>query len=132
LLELTGQVIVENGGDIFIKTLKPRIIGIYAGEKSPFTGKLKLEIAPNENGIGVCTSSGTVSHSLSFGKADAALIISEDTALADAMATAVGNIVKRPDDVEKAVNFGKSIEGVKGILVLIGNKMGSWGEIKIA
>ena len=132
LLKLTGQVIVENGGDIFIKTLKPRIIGIYAGEKSPFTGKLKLEIAPNENGIGVCTSSGTVSHSLSFGKADAALIISEDTALADAMATAVGNIVKRPDDVEKAVNFGKSIEGVKGILVLIGNKMGSWGEIKIA
>jgi len=131
LLKLTGQVIVENGGDIFIKTLKPRAIGIYAGEASPFTGKLKLEIVPNENGIGVCTSSGTVSHSLSFGKADAALIISEDTALADAMATAVGNIVKRPDDVEKAVNFGKSIEGVKGILVLIGNKMGSWGEIKI-
>lgn len=131
LLAFTDQIIVENGGDIFLVTSKSRTLGIYAGEKSPFTGKLAVEIGPAENGIGVCTSSGTVSHSLSFGRADAALIVSKDTALADAAATATGNIVKRPSDIEKGIEFAKSVDGVKAVLILIGNKMGSWGEIKL-
>lgn len=132
LLASSDEVIVENGGDIFIKTGKLRTIGIYAGEDSPFTGKLALEIEPKESGIGVCTSSGTVSHSLSFGKSDAALIISPDTALADAVATATGNILKNQDDTEKAINFARSVKGVIGVLVIFKNKMGSWGEIKLA
>ena len=132
LLASSDEVIVENGGDIFIKTSKLRTIGIYAGEDSPFTGKLALEIESKGAGIGVCTSSGTVSHSLSFGKSDAALIISPDTALADAVATATGNILKNQDDTEKAINFARSIKGVIGVLVIFKNKMGSWGEIKLA
>lgn len=131
LLHFSDEVIVENGGDIFIKTRIKRILGIYAGESSPFTGKIALEIDPDERGLGVCTSSGTVSHSLSFGKADAALIISEDTALADAVATATGNIVKNKDYIEKGIGFAKSIDGVKGALIIVGDKMGSWGNIKI-
>lgn len=131
LLRFSDQVIVENGGDIFIKTSKARNLGIYAGEGSPFTGKLAIEIAPNEDGIGVCTSSGTVSHSLSFGKADAALIVSKNTALADAVATATGNIVKNSGDIEKGVNLAKSIKGITGVLVLAGDRMGTWGKIKL-
>lgn len=131
LLAFTDQVIVENGGDIFLKTSKTRMIGIYAGERSPFTGKLALEIGPYENGIGVCTSSGTVSHSLSFGAADAALIISENTALADAAATAAGNIVKGESDIEKAIEFARSLTGVKGVLILVNDKMGSWGDLRL-
>lgn len=131
ILHFSDEVIVENGGDIFIKTRIKRILGIYAGESSPFTGKIALKIDPNERGLGVCTSSGTVSHSLSFGKADAALIISEDTALADAVATATGNIVKNKDYIEKGIGFAKSIDGVKGALIIVGDKMGSWGNIKI-
>jgi len=131
LLNFSDEIIVENGGDIFLKTGKKRTMGIYAGEHSPFTGKLVLEIEPRENGLGVCTSSGTVSHSLSFGKSDAVVIISEDTALADAVATATGNILKSPDDVKKAVEFARSIEGILGVLVIIKDKMGSWGDIKL-
>ncbi len=131
LLVKSNQVIIENGGDIFIRSDKKRLMGIYAGEKSPFTGKLALEIGPSEQGIGVCTSSGTVSHSLSFGKADAALIISDNTALADAAATVAGNAVKTAGDIEKAIRFARSIDGIKGVLILIGDKMGSWGEIKL-
>ena len=127
----TDQVVVENGGDIFIKTSKARIIGIFAGDKSPFTGKLAIEIPPCENGVGVCTSSGTVSHSLSFGKADAVTIISDNAALADAAATACANLVKGPPDMERAVERAKSILGVRGILVIIGNKLASWGSIKL-
>lgn len=131
LLVFTNQVIVENGGDIFIKTSRPRTLGIYAGERSPFTGKLAIEIEPNENGTGVCTSSGTVSHSLSFGKADAVLVISDNTALADAAATTAGNAVKGPGNIEKGIMIAKSIEGVKGVLIIAGDKFGSWGQIKL-
>ena len=131
LLAYTDEVIVENGGDIFIKTKVKRIVGIYAGEDSAFTGKLALEISPREEGTGVCTSSGTVSHSLSFGRADAALIISGDTALADAAATAMGNAVKNKDCIEKGIDLAKSIDGVRGALVIVGDKLGSWGNIKL-
>ena len=131
LLFKSNQVIIENGGDIFIRTDKKRVMGVYAGEKSPFTGKLALEIGPSEKGVGVCTSSGTVSHSLSFGKADAALIISDDTALADAAATVVGNAVKSARDIEKAIALVRAIDGVKGILILVEDKMGSWGDIRL-
>ncbi|MCX5665707.1 MAG: UPF0280 family protein [Candidatus Omnitrophica bacterium] len=131
LLNYTDEVIVENGGDIFLKTKIRRVLGIYAGESSPFSGKLALEIPPSQGGLGVCTSSGTVSHSLSFGKADAALIISGDAALADAVATAVGNIVKNKDCIEKGIELARSIEGVRGALVIVGDKLGSWGEIKL-
>jgi len=127
----SSQVIIENGGDIFIKTAKPRTLGIFAGEKSPFTGKIAVEIQPSEHGLGVCTSSGTVSHSLSFGRADAVTIISDNTALADAAATATANNVKSVDHVMRGIEFAKSIEGVRGVLIIIGDKLGSWGEVKL-
>lgn len=131
LVGLSKQVIVENGGDIFMMTSRKRTLGIYAGEGSPFTGKIAVEIAPRKNGIGACTSSGTVSHSLSFGNADAVLILSEEAALADAVATATGNSVKNAAKIEDGIQFAKSIDGVIGVLILIGNKMASWGEIKL-
>lgn len=131
ILAYSDEVIVENGGDIFIKTNVLRVLGVYAGEDSPFSGKLALEISPEENGLGVCTSSGTVSHSLSFGRADAVLITSGDTALADAVATAAGSIVKNKDCVEKGIDFAKSIEGIEGALILIRDKMGSWGNVRL-
>ena len=131
LLAASDQVIVENGGDIFLKTSGKRVMGIYAGDRSPWTGKLAIEIAPSPLGLGVCTSSGTVSHSLSFGNADAALIISESAALADAVATASGNIVKDVSDIGRGIGLAKSIEGVRGVLIIVGDKMGSWGEIKL-
>lgn len=131
LLAFTDEVIVENGGDIFLRTSRTRRLGIYAGERSRFTGKLALEVGPAENGIGVCTSSGTVSHSLSFGKADAVVIISDSTALADAAATAAGNAVKSPQDIEKGIEIARSIEGIKGVLIIVGDRMGSWGEVRL-
>ena len=130
LLTQSEEVIVENGGDIFLKTKTPRKIGIYAGE-SPLSGKIALTINPEDTPLGICTSSGTVGHSLSFGKADAAVIISKDTPLADAAATALGNKVKMPSDIKAAIEFAQKIEGVEGILVIIGDKMGAWGNIKL-
>ncbi len=130
LLAFSGQIIVENGGDIFIKTARERLMGVYAAD-SPFTGKITLEIKPEQTPLGICTSSGTVGHSLSFGKADAAIIVSKWTALADAVATAAGNLVKTAEDIQNAVDFARAIEGVEGVVVIMGDKIGAWGEVEL-
>jgi len=110
LLAFTPEIIVENGGDIFLKTVRKRTIGIYAGN-SPLTGKVGLEIDAAETPLGVCTSSGTVGHSLSFGRADAVVILSASATLADAAATAIGNLVSEPQDISKGIEFAEGVEG---------------------
>jgi len=131
LLKYSDEVIVENGGDIFIKTDIARKIGIYAGN-SPLSEKLALKILPEQTPAGVCTSSGTVGHSLSFGKADAVVIDSRDAFLADAVATSTGNRVKTPNDIEHALNYASNIEGVTGAIIIIDDKIGAWGDIELA
>jgi len=130
LLKETSQVIVENGGDIFISSKTTRRIGIFAGE-SPLSNKLAVEISAKDTPCGICTSSATVGPSLSFGKADAALIYSRNCALADAAATAVGNIVKSKDDIKKGLKLAEKIKGVEGALIIIKDTFGAWGSIKI-
>jgi len=130
LLAFSPEVIVENGGDIFLKSLGERIIGIYAG-KSPLTGKIGLEINGGDTPLGICTSSGTVGHSLSSGKADAVIVLSKSAPLADAAATAIGNLIIQPDDISKGIDFAKGIDGLKGVVIIDGDNMGLWGEVKI-
>jgi len=130
LLPFSPEVIVENGGDIFLKTSKKRLVGIYAGQ-SPFTGRIALEINPRETPLGICTSSGTVGHSLSLGFADAVIALSPSTPLADAMATCIGNMVKDTDDIPKAIQQAQGIEGLHGIVIIKGDKIGIWGKVKI-
>jgi len=130
LLAFSPEIIVENGGDIYLKSLKKRLIGIYAG-KSPLTGKISLEINGEDTPLGICTSSGTVGHSLSYGKADAVVVLSQSATLADAAATAIGNLIVQPSDIPKGIEFAQGIEGLKGLLIIIDDKVGLWGEVKI-
>ena len=122
------DVIVENGGDIFIKTTKIRKIGIYAG-KSKLWNRLSLQIRPKDTPLGVCTSSGTLGHSLSFGLADSIIILSKNTALADAVATATCNLVKSKSDLQLALDFARSINGVTGVVIIFKNNLISWGKV---
>ena len=130
LLKLSSQIVVENGGDIFLVSKDPRKIGVHAGS-SKFSEKLILDIAPEQTPCGVCTSSATVGHSLSFGKADAVVIISPSTSLADACATATCNRVKSKSDIEGAMEYAKSINNINGVLIVIGDALGAWGIIKL-
>jgi ApbE superfamily uncharacterized protein (UPF0280 family) len=130
LLKLSREVIVENGGDIYLATSKERTIGIYAGN-SPLSLKIGIVIKPEETPLGICTSSGTVGPSLSLGKANAVCILAKSSALADAAATAVGNIVKEKKDIESGLERGREIMGVLGTLIIVGEKMGVWGNIKL-
>jgi ApbE superfamily uncharacterized protein (UPF0280 family) len=130
LLVCTPEVVVENGGDIFMKISRTRLIGVYAGGSS-FTGKIALEIGPEETPLGVCTSSGTVGHSISFGIADAVIVLSRSTALADAAATAIANRVRSADDIDVAVEQAQAIDGLAGVIVIKDDKIGMWGSMKL-
>lgn len=130
LLKVSNEVIVENGGDIFLASTKKRLVSVFAG-KSPFSNRLAIEILPEQTPIGICTSSGTVGPSLSFGKADAAIVISSSTALADAAASAVGNAVQTRDDIEKAISIAKELPGLLGALVIKDDKLAVWGHFNL-
>ncbi len=131
LLEHSKQVFVENGGDIFFASDKDRIIGIYAG-KSVLSNKIAVKIRCDMFPLGICTSSGTVGHSYSMGNADSITVFSKNTALADAVATAAGNIVQSHEDIKKALGFAMGIEGILGVVTIIGDKLGAMGDIELA
>ncbi|MBU4377127.1 MAG: UPF0280 family protein [Candidatus Omnitrophica bacterium] len=131
LLEYSSEIIIENGGDIFMNSAKDRTMSVFAG-KSPLSGKIKIRLLAEKMPLGIATSSATVGHSISFGKADAALIISHDAVLADCVATEACNLAKSADDLTKAIDYAKSINGVLGALIILGDKMASWGDIELA
>ena len=123
------DVIVENGGDIFLKTSRVRAVGIYAG-RSKLLSKLCIRIRPKDTPIGICTSSGTIGHSLSFGCADSVVILSKSATLADAVATATANLVKSKTDMQKALDFARAVKGVSGVVIIFRNNLMTWGKVE--
>ncbi len=120
-----NEVIVENGGDIFVKIEKPIVVEIFSG-KSPLNGKVFLRVEKDETPCGICTSSATVGLSLSFGTADAVTVISKNVALADSLATKYCNEVKSEKDVGKVLK--KIPDGIEGIVIITNDVLGSSGK----
>ncbi len=129
LAEESREVIVENGGDVFLLGVRARSVAVAAGN-SPLSGLLAVSVEPG-GGCGVCTSSGTVGHSLSLGKADAALIVARDCALADAAATRLGNLVQDPEKLDGPLDEVCAIPGVEGALIIAGGRIGIKGNLVI-
>ncbi|WP_456468561.1 UPF0280 family protein [Archaeoglobus sp.] len=106
--------IVDNGGDIAIHSSKDVLVGIYPSE---FAFKV-----PPVDFIAICTSSGKIGHSVSFGYADAATVISRDASIADALATALGNEVRDfgREELERTVSdfYSRFSEYVEGAVVI--------------
>lgn len=124
-------IIIENGGDCFLDLQEEVTVGIYAGPDSPFSGRIALRFHPDRFPFSICTSSGTIGHSLSFGKADAVTVVARDGALADAAATALGNLVRVPADIRSAIRRAAEIPSIEGALIVIKDKMGLWGDLEL-
>ena len=131
LLQYSRNVIIENGGDIFIHSLNDVYVGISAGS-SPLSDKISIIVRKNEMPMGICTSSGTVGHSLSFGNADAVCVKAKSASLADAAATAIGNMTKSKWDIPDALQAGMKIESVLGIIIIVGDQFGAVGDIELS
>lgn len=127
---LSAEVIVENGGDIYLRLASEATISLFAG-KSPLSHRVGLRIAPELTPLGVCTSSGTVGHSFSFGRADAACVLAPSAALADAAASAVGNRVQQAGDIAPALEFAAALPEILGAVVIVGDKLGAWGRVEL-
>jgi ApbE superfamily uncharacterized protein (UPF0280 family) len=130
LLDYSDEVIVENGGDIFLMTDNPRTVSVYAGN-SPFSNKLGLITNPTQMPLGICTSSSTVGHSLNLGIADAVCIVAQSASVADAAATALGNKINGEHALKREVEAIKESEAIKGGIVITGKTMATWGEIEL-
>jgi hypothetical protein len=130
LLSHAEEVIVENGGDIFVKTKRPTTVSIFAGT-SRLSNKLGLIIHPEEMPTGICTSSATVGHSLSLGAADAVCIVAKSASMADAAATALGNRITNRSKLKSVVESMREFKDIKGGVVIIGKTMATWGEIEL-
>ena len=130
LLDVSEDVVVENGGDIFLAVNQPATVGIAAG-RSPLSGKVGLRVAQADMPLSVCTSSGTIGHSLSYGKADAVCVVARQGALADAAATAVANRIVTPRDLADAIELARTIEGLVGVVAVCQDQMGVGGAVEI-
>jgi ApbE superfamily uncharacterized protein (UPF0280 family) len=124
------EVIVENGGDIYLRSRQVRHIAVYAG-RSPLSNRVAIAIDPSLTPLGVGTSSGTVGHSLSFGRADAATVLAKDAATADAYATALGNRVKGPADLDAALAWAAAQPEVLGAVAVAGDRIGAVGQVEL-
>ncbi len=124
------ELAIENGGDIFLFLTDSLIMSVYAGN-DPLSGKIGILIPENIGRIGVCTSSGKVGPSLSFGKADAAMVACKNTALADAWATSIGNRVKKAEDIDDVLKFTEKIEEILSVVIVCDGKMGIRGEFEL-
>jgi len=122
------EVIVDNGGDIFLKIRSERVVGIYAGN-SKFSNRIGFKINPDETPLAVCTSSSSVGHSISLGDSDAVSVVARSCPLADAAATSIGNEVRGLNGIRKGLKRAREIKGVNGVLILRGNELGSWGKL---
>lgn len=132
-LERLGQaeVIVENGGDIYIHRNRSCTISIYAGE-SPLSGRVGIRMRPEQMPCGICTSSASIGHSLSLGASDAAVVVAPSTPLADALATRLGNEVQGGSGgIEHALEVVQEMEEVTGAVLIAGEKLGVWGDVQL-
>ena len=121
--------VVEDGGEISAASNRPVDVAVAAGEE-PLSKHFGFRLT--EFPIGIATSSGRFSHALSFGEAEAAIVFCKNAALADAAATAVGNLVKGEDvkaGIQTGIDKGLSIEGVEGVLIIYHGQVGTAGKI---
>jgi len=129
LSPLSGEVIVENGGDIYLIGETERTVALWAGAQG--VQGVGLVIAPEAMPLGVCTSSGRIGPSESFGKADAMTVLARDAALADAAATALGNRIHGPEDLDAVLEAARGIEGLTGVVATIDGHIGAWGAVRL-
>jgi ApbE superfamily uncharacterized protein (UPF0280 family) len=124
------EILIENGGDLFIHCREKKVLALYAG-KSVFSNKLGVKIPAKTGTFGVATSSASVGHSFSLGKADAVTVICKSSALADAFATAFCNEIHKREDIEQVIHKAKLRKEILGIIIVKSDTLGCYGDFEV-
>ena len=124
------ELVIENGGDFYLFLQEDLLMTVYAGE-SPLSEKIGVIIPARETPCGVCTSSGTVGPSLSFGNADAVMVACFSPELADGWATALANRVKSPSDIETVLKYSEQFPEILSLVIICEDKTGIRGNFEV-
>ncbi|TVQ97427.1 MAG: UPF0280 family protein [Desulfovibrionales bacterium] len=129
--EVGSTLLVENGGDLFLRSARERIIGLLAFPEGD--AGLGLRIGVNDFPCSFCSSSATIGHSLSFGQADLMAARSQSAALADAAATALANLLRTPKDMPLVMERAAALAqyGLDGVFAQCGEQVGVWGDMDL-
>ncbi len=124
------ELIIENGGDVFVIVKRELSVQFYAGKNQKFKDLL-ISVPENLSGLGVCTSSGMFGHSFSYGKADSVTVLCKSAALADAFATSFGNKIEKKQDISSAIKSSKAYSDILGIIIIKDDELGIRGNFPI-
>jgi ApbE superfamily uncharacterized protein (UPF0280 family) len=124
------ELVIENGGDCYIFLKEDLLMTVYAGH-SPLSEKIAVIVPASETPCGICTSSGTVGPSLSFGKADAVMVACYSPALADGWATALANRVKSPANIEAVLKYSEQFPEILSLVIICEDKTGIRGNFEV-
>lgn len=130
LLDYCQEIIVENGGDIFLKINQDKVIGVYLGQEVK-VNNINLKIKKRDQAFGVASSSSSLGHSLNFGKADLVSVVAKNIIIADGFATAISNRIKKIEDIDKILAEVKDKLPIEGLLVAFGGKIFLWGDLEV-
>lgn len=125
-----SEVIVENGGDIYADSRSDMDISVFAGA-SPLSGRVGLHVPAADFPLGICTSSGTVGPSLSFGRADAVMIVCKDVLLADSYATAFANRIRTVDDLQPVTDMIAGHDDILAAITIKDDRMAMCGQYEL-
>lgn len=122
-------IIIDNGGDIALHTDKEVTIGLNCSDNR--LNKIGLRIKPCDGVLGVCTSSGKIGPSISFGNSELSTVISENVVLADALATHLGNLTinGEKETLNNALKKIIAVEGVIGALTYVDGNLAMLGNV---
>lgn len=125
------NLLVENGGDSYLCSTRERVVALLAEPQSG--ARLGLRLAPEAFPVSICASSGTIGHSLSLGRGDLVAVRARDARLADAAATALGNLLRGPGDIQRVLDRAAELagSGLDGVFVQYDAKIAAWGDLEL-
>ena len=124
--------IIENGGDIAMINDEEVLCGIYSNNEV-LGNDIAFKIKSRKRPLGICTSSGKIGHSISFGTSDSVTVISKSASIADGLATRIANEINGESSEDKVSNGLECGEDYKeffeGALIISDNHVGTIGKL---
>lgn len=127
LAERSTEVVVQCGTDAYLVGKEDRTVALWAG-RSSLSGRVGMRVRGGLLPLAVCTSSGSAGRD---GTADAAAVLARDGAVAGALARAIANRVADASDIQRAIDAARSVRGVLGLVVAVGDHLGAWGNVHL-
>ena len=128
------EILVENGGDVFLASARERVVALLAEPESG--ARLGVRLPAGGFPCGLCASSGRIGHSLSLGSGDLVAVLADTAPLADAAATALANLLRRKADLTRVTDGAKRLSDetggrIRGVFAQMDDGLAAWGEMEL-